>query len=65
MGAQPRFFAHIQLFADIFSKNAIKDPDMRFDDDIFDFANFGKGQAPAEPEAAMVSDEGADAVDRA
>ena len=38
---------------------------MRFDDDIFDFANFGKGQAPAEPEAAMASDEGADAADRA
>ena len=38
---------------------------MRFDDDIFDFANFGKGQAPAEPDAAMASDEGADAADRA
>ena len=38
---------------------------MRFDDDIFDFANFGKGQAPSETEAAMASDEGADAADRA
>lgn len=38
---------------------------MRFEDDIFDFANFGKGQTPAEPEEAMTSNEDADAVDRA
>lgn len=38
---------------------------MRFDDDIFDFSNFGQqGQAPAEPEQEMAN-EGADAADRA
>lgn len=38
---------------------------MRFDDDIFDFSNFGQqGQAPAEPEQEMAN-EGADVADRA